>query len=168
MLQIVKIKLDDLTPYANNTKKHTSEQIEQIKNSITKFGNNDPIAISGSVNQIIEGHGRYIALKELGYHEALCIRLDHLDENERKAYAIAHNKINANTGFDMELLKEEMQNLQDVDFDLELTAFADWELDNLLNPVSDEDLRDFFVDREDKPKEPKTITCPHCGETFEQ
>lgn len=167
MLQIVKIKLDDLTPYVNNTKKHTAEQIEQIKNSITKFGNNDPIAISGSDNQIIEGHGRYIALEELGYNEALCIRLDHLNENERKAYAIAHNKINANTGFDMELLKEEMQNLQDVDFDLELTAFADWELDNLLNPVSDEDLRDFFVEKEPKEKEPKKTKCPSCGCEFE-
>lgn len=157
-----------MTTYEKNTKKHTTEQIEQIKNSITKFGNNDPIAVSGDNNIIVEGHGRYLALKELGIEEADCIRLDHLTENERKAYAIAHNKINANTGFDIDNLKEEMESLQDVDFDLELTAFADWELDNLLNPVSDEDLLDFFVEKEEKPKEPKKIICPSCGCEFEQ
>lgn len=99
--------------------------------------------------------------------EAYCIRLDHLTEQERKAYAIAHNKLTMNTGFDDELLRMEMQNLQDVDFDLELTAFADWELDNLLNPVSDEDLRDFFVEKEQKEKEPKKTKCPSCGCEFE-
>lgn len=143
------------------------EQIEQIKNSIEKFGNCDPIAIWGEKNIIVAGHGRYIALKGLGYKEAYCIRLDHLTEQERKAYAIAHNKLTMNTGFDDELLRMEMESLQDVDFDLELTAFADWELDNLLNPVSDEDLQDFFVEKEPKEKEPKKTKCPSCGCEFE-
>ena len=166
-MQLIKIRLEDLTPYEKNSKKHTPEQIEQIKNSIVAFGNSDPIGVSGDNNVIIEGNGRYIALKELGYEEAYCIRLDHLTEDERKAYAIAHNKINANTGFDMELLKEEMQSLQDVDFDLELTAFADWEIDSLLNPISGDDLRDFFVEKEPQEKEPKKTKCPSCGFEFE-
>lgn len=143
------------------------EQIEQIKRSIEKFGNCDPIAIWGDENIIVAGHGRYIALKELGYKEAYCIRLDHLTEQERKAYAIAHNKLTMNTGFDDELLRMEIESLQDIDFDLELTAFADWELDNLLNPVSDEDLQDFFVEKEPKEKEPKKTKCPSCGCEFE-
>lgn len=167
-MQIIRVKLEDLTPYANNTKKHTPEQIEQIKNSIRAFGNNDPLGIAGDDNTVIVGNGRYMALRELGFEEAYCIRLDHLTEQERKAYAIAHNKINMNTGFDNDLLRVEFESLQDIDFDLGLTGFEEWELDNLLNPVSDEDLQDFFVEKEDKPKEPKKITCPHCGEEFEQ
>lgn len=166
-MQIEKIRLEDLKPYERNSKKHSAEQIEQIKNSIKAFGNVDPIGIWKD-NVIITGHGRYLALKELGYEEAYCIRLEHLSDKERKAYAIAHNKLTMNTGFDNDLLRLEFEELQDIDFDLELTAFADWELDNLLNPVSDDDLQDFFVDKEEKPKEPKKIQCPHCGEEFEQ
>ena len=167
-MQIEKIELDKLKPYENNAKKHTAEQIEQIKNSIRAFGNNDPLGIAGKDNVIFVGNGRYIALKELGFKEAYCIRLDHLSEKERKAYAIAHNKLTMNTGFDDELLRLELGDLQDIDFDLELTGFDEWELDNLLNPVTDEDLQDFFVEREPKEKEPKKIKCPHCGEEFEQ
>ena len=167
-MQIEKISLDELTPYANNAKKHTPEQIEQIKNSIRAFGNNDPLGIAGTDNVIFVGNGRYIALKELGYKEAYCIRLDHLTEKERKAYAIAHNKLTMNTGFDSDMLRVEFEDLQEIDFDLDLTGFEDWEYESLLNPVSDEDLQDFFVDKEEKTKEPKKFTCPHCGKEFEQ
>lgn len=86
-LQIEKISLDELKPYENNSKKHTAEQIEQIKNSIRAFGNNDPLGIAGADNVIFVGNGRYIALKELGYKEAYCVRLDHLTEkNESLCY----------------------------------------------------------------------------------
>ena len=167
-MQIEKISLDQLKPYKRNAKKHTAEQIEQIKNSIVAFGNNDPLGIAGKDNEIIEGHGRYLALKELGFKEAYCIRLDHLTEKERKAYAIAHNKLTMNTGFDNEVLRLEFEELQDIDFDLELTGFEEWEYENLLNPVSDEDLQDFFVEKEQKEKEPKKIKCPLCNGEFEQ
>ena len=153
-MQLIKIRLDELTPYEKNTKKHTPEQIEQIKDSIVAFGNSDPIGVAGDNNVIIEGNGRYLALKELGYEEAYCIRLDHLTESERKAYAIAHNKINANTGFDMELLKEEMESLLNVDFDLELTGFDDFEIEELLNANESEETKedDYEVEIPDEPK----------------
>lgn len=167
-MQIEKISLDKLKPYERNAKKHTAEQIEQIKNSIQAFGNCDPLGVATDENIIIVGNGRYMALKELGYKEAYCIRLDHLTEKERKAYAIAHNKLTMNTGFDDELLRLELEDLQEIDFDLDLTGFEEWELDNLLNPVSDDDLQDFFIEKEEKPKEPKKIKCPLCNGEFEQ
>lgn len=167
LLQIIKLGIEELTPYENNAKKHTPEQIEQIKNSIQAFGNIDPLGIAGENNVIFVGNGRYIALKELGYKEAYCIRLDHLTEQERKAYAIAHNKLTMNTGFDDELLRAEMESLQDIDFDLELTGFEEWELEDMLDPMSNEDLQDFLVEREPKEKEPKKAKCPSCGCEFE-
>lgn len=166
-MQIIKLGIEELTPYENNAKKHTPEQIEQIKNSIQAFGNIDPLGIAGENNVIYVGNGRYIALKELGYKEAYCIRLDHLTEQERKAYAIAHNKLTMNTGFDDELLRAEMESLQDIDFDLELTGFEEWELEDILDPMSSEDLQDFLVERESKEKEPKKAKCPSCGCEFE-
>ena len=98
-MEIIKIPLSDLTPDPHNAKDHPQWQIEQIKNSIEQFGNLDPIGVWGDDNLIVEGHGRYEALKELGYQEAECIRLDWLTEEERKAYALAHNKLTMNSGF---------------------------------------------------------------------
>ena len=98
-MEIIKIPLEQLTPDPHNAKDHPQWQIEQIKNSIEQFGNLDPIGVWGDDNLIVEGHGRYEALKELGYQEAECIRLDWLTEEERKAYALAHNKLTMNSGF---------------------------------------------------------------------
>lgn len=123
-MKIEKINIDDIKEYENNAKLHPAEQIEQIKNSIKEFGNNDPIAIDEN-NVIIEGHGRYIALKKLGYKEVEVIRLNHLTEEQKKAYMLVHNKLTMNTDFDFELLSEELNNILDIDmeefgFDLDI------------------------------------------------
>lgn len=113
-MKIEKIKIDDIKPYVNNAKLHPAEQIEQIKKSILEFGNNDPIAVDKD-NTIIEGHGRYLALKELGYNEVECIRLEHLNEEQKKAYILVHNKLTMNTGFDIDLLNEELEQIVSID-----------------------------------------------------
>ena len=114
-MEIIKIALSELTPDPNNAKDHPAWQIEQIKNSIEQFGNLDPIGVWGDDNLIVEGHGRYEALKELGYQEAECIRLDWLTEEERTAYALAHNKLTMNSGFIPEALDMNLDAIGEID-----------------------------------------------------
>lgn len=113
-MQIEKIKISDLLEYKYNAKEHPQWQIEQIVNSIKQFGFNDPIAIDEN-NTIIEGHGRLYALQEMGETEVDCIRLSHLNEEQKKAYILAHNKLTMNTDFDFDLLQLELDNIIDID-----------------------------------------------------
>lgn len=113
-MKIETIPLADLTLYEHNVKKHPQYQVDQIKQSIVHFGNNDPIAIDEH-NTIIEGHGRYLALSQLGYEEVPVIRLKHLSAEQKQAYILAHNKITMNTDFDMGLLKQELTTILDID-----------------------------------------------------
>lgn len=113
-LHIETIKINDLVPYQNNAKKHPQKQIDKIKKSIEEFGFNDPIAIDEK-NMIIEGHGRYEALKQLGYENVKCIRLNNLSEEQKKAYILVHNKLNMDTGFDIKLLNEELFSIDNID-----------------------------------------------------
>ena len=122
MLKIEYVNIDTIKPYKNNAKKHPKEQIEQIKKSIEQFGMDDPIGIWK--DEIVEGHGRLIACKELGYTEVPIIRLDHLTDEERKAYTLAHNKLTMNSDFDLEALDKE---LEDLDIDLSKYGFEEIE-----------------------------------------
>lgn len=158
-MEIINIDINEITPYEGNAKIHTREQVEQIMKSIEEFGMNDPIAVYGEDNLIIEGHGRLEALKELGYTEVPCIRLDHLTEEQRKAYTLIHNKLTMNTGFDLELLTEELENIINID----MSNFGFEALENI-------DIDDFFEEKMEEPEEEKEkekVQCPHCGEWFE-
>ena len=122
-LKIEYVDINSIKPYKNNAKEHPQEQIEQIKNSIKSFEMIDPIGIWN--NEIVEGHGRLIACKELGYTEVPIIRLDHLSDEERKAYTLAHNKLTMNSDFDIDILNAELDDILNIDmsdfgFDLDL------------------------------------------------
>lgn len=122
-LKIEYVDIDSIKPYKNNAKEHPQEQIEQIKNSIKQFNMIDTIGIWK--DEIVEGHGRLIACKELGYTEVPIIRLDHLTDEERKAYTLAHNKLTMNSDFDIDILNNELDDILNIDmsdfgFDLDL------------------------------------------------
>lgn len=84
-MQIEKIKVDEIIPYEDNAKLHPERQIEQIRSSILEFGFNDPIAIDEN-NVVIEGNGRLMAIKDLGFKEVDCIRIEGLTEEQKRAY----------------------------------------------------------------------------------
>jgi len=130
-LKIEYVDINTIKPYKNNAKLHPEEQIEQIKKSIEMFGMDDPIGIWK--NEIVEGHGRLIACKELGYTEVPIIRLDHLTDEERKAYTLAHNKLTMNSDFDLDILNEELADFDTIDmsefgFDLDLNIDEEQEI----------------------------------------
>ena len=136
-LKIINKNIDEIKEYENNAKEHPDWQIEQIANSIKEFGFNDPIAINAD-NQIIEGHGRLLAAKQLGLIEVPCFILAGLTEAQERAYIIAHNKTTMNTDFDLDRLQYELNALKVEGFDLSLTGFSEYEIDKLNYSALDE------------------------------
>lgn len=137
-LNVQQIEPEQLVPYARNARTHSDSQVSQIAGSIAEFGFVNPVLIGGD-NIIIAGHGRVMAAKKLGLKTVPTIKLDHLTENQRRALVIADNKIAENAGWDEELLRLELQNLADEDFDLDLLGFDDVELDDLLTSLDDDE-----------------------------
>lgn len=123
-LKVEEIGTDELIPYANNAKIHTREQVDQICKSIEEFGFNDPIAVWEGPDglEIVEGHGRVMAAKKLNIDAVPIIRLDHLSNEQRRAYTHIHNQLTMNTGWDFETLEAEREELE---FDWERFGFDD-------------------------------------------
>ena len=126
------VPVDSLIPYARNARTHSEEQIAQIAASIREFGWTNPILTDGDKG-VIAGHGRLAAARKLELTEVPVIELGHLSPEQKKAYILADNRIALNSGWDEELLKLELQELQGVDFDLDLLGFGDDEIERLLN-----------------------------------
>lgn len=129
---IENIEIDKLIPYARNSRTHSDKQISQIESSIKEFGFTNPVLID-KTGMILAGHGRVIAAKNLKLKFAPCIRLSHLTESQKKAYVIADNKIALNAGWDDEKLREELDDLVSMDFNIELLGFDDVELSKIFD-----------------------------------
>lgn len=114
-LKIEYIPVKKLKPYDKNARKHGRKSIEAIANSIKQFGFDDPVGIWGD-NLIVEGHGRVEAAKKLKMDTVPCIRLDHLSDEERRAYTLAHNKTAEVSDWDFDLLDLEINDLEEFDF----------------------------------------------------
>lgn len=117
-LKIEYLPVDALKPYSKNARKHSEKDIQAIVNSIEEFGFSDPIGIWSDKNIIVEGHGRLMAAKRLGMETVPCIRLDHLTDEQRKAYALAHNKTAELSKWFDELLQSELAEIEDIDMEL--------------------------------------------------
>lgn len=126
--------VDDLIPYVNNSRTHSDEQVTQIAASIKEFGFTNPILIDEQ-GGIIAGHGRLMAAKKLKLEQVPTITLVGLTDAQRKAYVIADNKLALNAGWDLELLKIEIDELKDLDFDIDLLGFNADELADLIPEI---------------------------------
>jgi len=139
-LEIQYKAIQDLIPYARNSRTHDEAQVAQIAASIREFGWTNPILLDGE-NGIIAGHGRVMAASKLGETEVPTIELSHMDDNQKRAYIIADNKLALNAGWDNEMLALELKDLSDAGYDLGLTGFDPDEID-ALNPQVVEGLTD--------------------------
>lgn len=155
-LKIEYLSPDELTPYENNTRKHTPSDIEGIKKSILAVGFDDPIGVWGKDNIIVEGHGRQIAAKELGLDKVPVIHLDHLTDEQRREYAIRHNRSAEKSSWDFAKLEEELAaldidgvDMSDLDFDL--GKEIDW---STVDEIGENNY--------EKPESDK-LRCPICG-----
>ena len=134
-------RVADLIPYAANSRTHSDAQVAQIAASIREFGWTNPILIDGE-NTIIAGHGRLLAARKLGMEELPAIVLDHLSKAQQRALVIADNQLALNAGWNLDMLKAEIEDLKLEDFDLGLLGFDDKFLDGLLEAEPTEGLTD--------------------------
>ena len=123
--------IDRLTPYAHNARTHSDAQIAQIAASIAEFGFTNPVLVDTNAG-IIAGHGRLLAARKLGWSEIPVIVLDHLSETQKRAYVLADNKLATLAGWDEEVLRIELVELQEQDVALDLLGFSESELADLL------------------------------------
>jgi DNA modification methylase len=142
------IDLAALHPQAKNARVHSKKQLRQLAASIKEFGFTAPVLIDGE-NAILAGHGRVDAAKLAGLDKVPCIRLDHLSPSQKRAYALADNKIALNATWDEQLLAEELKSLSEIDisFDLDITGFSVAEFDSLIEDLTAEEPNDPNDDR---------------------
>lgn len=145
----------DLIPYAANSRTHSDAQVAQIAASIKEFGWTNPILVSGD-DTIIAGHGRLLAARKLAMVEVPVIVLDHLSKPQQRALVIADNQLALNAGWDMDMLKAEIEDLKLDDFDIDLLGFDEKFLDGLLEPEPTDGLTDEDAVPE-VPEAPKTV-----------
>jgi DNA modification methylase len=135
--QIERWDVEKLTPYDKNARTHSEKQIEQIAASIGEFGFTNPILATGD-GRIVAGHGRLQAVKKLGFKDVPVVVVDHLTQEQIKAYTLADNKLALNAGWDNDLLSVELSELAATGYDISLIGFDEGELSELLGNAESE------------------------------
>lgn len=154
--KIEQIAVDDLLPYAKNSRTHSPEQVAQIAASMVEFGWTNPVLIDAN-GMIVAGHGRVLAARKLKMDSVPCIRLGHLTPTQARAYVIADNKLALNAGWDDAMLKAELDVLKEEGFEIGLTGFSDDEIEALM----DVEVVEGNTDPDDVPEAPADpITKP--------
>ncbi|MFJ7171658.1 ParB/Srx family N-terminal domain-containing protein [Citrobacter freundii] len=134
-LTIVYRSINELIPCARNARTHSDEQVAQLVASIKEFGWTNPVLVD-ECGEIIAGHGRVMAAESLSLDTVPVIVLSGLTDDQKRAYRLADNRLPMNAGWDVELLKLEIAELLDADFDISLTGFNQAEIDELLTEVT--------------------------------
>jgi len=158
-LAVEMVRTSELHEYDGNAKLHPLSQIEQLEESISEFSFADPIGAWHDEDGravVVEGHGRLLAARRLGIEELPVVFLDHLTDEERRAYGLVHNKLTMDTGFDASALSDELDFISDIDmgkfnFSVEVT-----DVDGLFGDL---DLSEESYEEPEK----KMLTCPLCG-----
>lgn len=152
-VDILKIK-----PYEKNAKIHNQNQLDKLQESIKEFGFLSPCLIDQDFN-LIAGHGRVEAAKALGLKEVPCIFVENLTDTQRKAYILADNRLGELAEWDMELVEDELKDLYQEGFKIDLTGFElDIDLKGFDEPSEEEP--DEFEDIE---KQEKHYGIPYQG-----
>ena len=164
--KLERLAIDDLVPYARNSRTHSDAQVAQIAASIKEFGFTNPVLIDAD-GGIIAGHGRVLAARVLKLDNVPCLRLSHLTDTQKRAYVIADNKLALNAGWDMEMLALELGELNGNAFNMDLLGFNASELSLAMG----------FEDTMDAPKSSSKeidpddykmgCMCPKCGFEFD-
>ena len=158
-LKVEYLDTEMLKPYEGNAKEHPEEQVEQIIKSIEEFGMIDPIGIWGEDNVIVEGHGRLLACQRLGKKKVPVIRLDELTDEQRRAYALAHNQTTMTSGWDEEKLQGELDSIFNIN--MELFGFVD---EAIPDPVEEDNK---YTMETKIPQYQITGECPEISEMIE-
>jgi DNA modification methylase len=135
-LHIESWPIERLIPSARNARTHSPAQVAQIAASIAAFGFNNPI-LTDPAGGIIAGHGRVLAARQLALSHVPVIVLGHLSENQKRAFMLADNRIALDAGWDLDMLRLELEALADQGYDLELSGFDEQELQDLLQTERD-------------------------------
>ncbi len=150
--------IDGLIPDVRNSRTHSDEQVGQLCGSILEFGFTNPLLINAQ-GVVIAGHARLAAARKLGMTEVPVLVLDHLSETQRRALVLADNKLALNAGWDMEMLRVELDALAEEGFDLDLVGFSDEELEEILREP--EGTNEGLTDEDAVPEEPdQAVTQP--------
>jgi len=130
--------ISELIPYARNARVHSDDQIRQLRASLREFGFVAPVLIDMH-NNIISGHGRILAAEAEGVEQAPCVLVEHLTDTQRRAYILADNRLAEQASWDEELVRIELQELQDAGIDITITGFTadDVKLEDAVDPVDD-------------------------------
>lgn len=157
-LKVTYLPVNALKEYKNNARRHNKMDVDAIVASIKEFGFLDPIGVWGKDNIVVEGHGRLLAARELDMNTVPCIRLDRLSDEQRRAYALAHNRTAELSAWDYTMRDAELSNIYDID----MTAFGFY--------GTDYDIDEFFGEGGEDTKNAmetesrhKKVQCPHCG-----
>lgn len=157
--KIEEIEIKKLIPYENNAKIHSQLQIEKLKTSIERFGFLTPCLIDQDLN-LIAGHGRVQAARALNMIKVPCVFIEGLDENQRKAYILADNKLGELAEWDLEILNQELEILSGSGIDASILGF------DLNESISQEINSGIEIDIDDLNDESFKHLCPECGFRF--